>query len=79
MWVEVIKDQAEAVRCQQKSHHLGALVDPLLLSFCAVVDWLAGLDPDADPLLLFVRGSAAVDAEWAPLPAAQERCHCSVP
>ena len=66
------QNQAESVWCRQKSHHLGALVVPLFLSFCAVGDWLAGLEPNVDPVLPFVRGSAAAEAGRAPLPAAYE-------
>ena len=57
---------------RQKLHHLAAVVVPLLLSFCAVDDWLAGLEPDVDPALLLVRGSAVAEAGRAPLPAAIE-------
>ena len=64
------RGQVGAMQGRQKLHHLAAVVVPLLLSFCAVDDWLAGLEPDVDPALLLVRGSAVAEAGRAPLPAA---------
>ena len=53
-------------------HHLAAAVVLPLLVFWAVADWLAaGLEPDVDPALLFVRGAAIAEAVRAPFAAAK--------